>query len=133
MLPAAVPTQPTLVFSGGRERLDPELLELFIEEARDEIANIDRDFPAWERDDVRPGPEDLPIYLDPGLAFGTGSHPTTRLCLRWLDNNLQGGQIVLSGILEEQAQDVMNIYRQWFDLDAPIFEEGWACLSGTKR
>ncbi|MCR4297199.1 MAG: 50S ribosomal protein L11 methyltransferase [Gallionella sp.] len=172
------------------------------------------------------------IVLDPGLAFGTGSHPTTRLCLRWLDINLQGGesvldygcgsgilaiaaiklgaaraagvdvdsqavtasrdnaaanrvgsvqfyqpdnapqgsseellaghpydlvvaniltnplrmlapllanatrqggQIVLSGILEEQAQDVMNIYRQWFDLNAPVFEEGWACLSGRKR
>jgi len=163
------------------------------------------------------------IVLDPGLAFGTGSHPTTRLCLRWLDNNLQGGetvldygcgsgilaiaalklgaaravgvdvdsqaviasrdnaaanrvenvqfylpndapkasydlvvaniltnplrmlapllsnatrqggQIVLSGILEEQAQDVMGIYQQWFDLNTPIFEEGWSCLSGRKR
>src|ERR1039457_1502055 len=209
------------------------------------------------------------IVLDPGLAFGTGSHPTTRLCLRWLDINLQGGervldygcgsgilaiaalklgaayavgvdvdlqaviasrdnatanqvknvrfylpddapkagnslssyelekltppqdsseellmeplairlgcqkapakslvmaghpydlvvaniltnplrilapllakatrsggQIVLSGILEEQAQDVMNIYQPWFDLNAPIFEDGWSCLSGRKR
>ncbi|MDO8293265.1 MAG: hypothetical protein Q7T29_10455 [Gallionella sp.] len=27
----------------------------------------------------------------------------------------------------------MNIYRQWFDLNAPIFEEGWSCLSGRKR
>lgn len=168
-------------------------------------------------------PHAINIVLDPGLAFGTGSHPTTRLCLRWLDNNLrggesvldygcgsgilaiaalklgaaraagvdvdsqaviasrdnaaanrvenaqfyqpdnvpqgsydlvvaniltnplrmlapllanatrQGGQIVLSGILEEQAQDVMSIYRQWFDLNAPIFEEGWTCLSGRKR
>jgi len=168
-------------------------------------------------------PDAVNIVLDPGLAFGTGSHPTTRLCLRWLDENLQGGesvldygcgsgilaiaalklgaaravgvdvdsqavtasrdnaaanrvgsvqfyqpdnapqgsydlvvaniltnplrmlapllanatrqggQIVLSGILEEQAQDVMNIYRQWFDLNVPIFEEGWACLSGRKR
>jgi ribosomal protein L11 methyltransferase len=163
------------------------------------------------------------IVLDPGLAFGTGSHPTTRLCLRWLDTNLrggervldygcgsgilaiaalklgaahavgvdvdlqaviasrdnaianqvknvrfylpddapqssydlvvaniltnplrilapllakatrQGGQIVLSGILEKQAQDVMNIYQTWFDLNAPIFEDGWSCLSGRKR
>jgi ribosomal protein L11 methyltransferase len=42
--------------------------------------------------------------LDPGLAFGTGSHPTTKLCLTWLDENLQGGEQVLdygcgSGIL----------------------------------
>jgi ribosomal protein L11 methyltransferase len=177
-------------------------------------------------------PHAINIVLDPGLAFGTGSHPTTRLCLRWLDENLQGGEsvldygcgsgilaiaavklgaahavgidvdsqaiqasrenalanqvesaqfylpdtapqgtsekllaghpydlvvaniltnplrvlapllanatrqggrIVLSGILEAQAQDVMNIYRQWFDLNVPLFEDGWSCLSGRKR
>jgi ribosomal protein L11 methyltransferase len=44
------------------------------------------------------------LELDPGLAFGTGSHPTTRLCLRWLAANLVPGQSVLdygcgSGIL----------------------------------
>ncbi|MDX8386425.1 MAG: 50S ribosomal protein L11 methyltransferase [Gallionella sp.] len=163
------------------------------------------------------------IVLDPGLAFGTGSHPTTRLCLLWLDEHLQGnesvldygcgsgilaiaalklgaaravgvdvdlqavissrdnaianqvemvnfyqpdqapeanydlvvaniltnplrmlapllanatrsgGRIVLSGILEEQAEDVMGIYQQWFDFDRPVFEEGWTCLSGRKH
>ena len=176
--------------------------------------------PSWH---TPSDPDAINIVLDPGLAFGTGSHPTTRLCLRWLDNNLQGGetvldygcgsgilaiaaiklgaaravgidvdsqaiqasrenaaannveniqfylpdavphdtynlvvaniltnplrmlaplladathqggQIVLSGILEEQAQDMMNTYQQWFDLSAPIFEDGWACLSGRKR
>lgn len=176
--------------------------------------------PTWHT----PGdPTAINIILDPGLAFGTGSHPTTRLCLRWLDDHIvgneavldygcgsgilaiaalklgaaravgvdvdsqavissrdnalanrvenaafylpdsapqasydlvvaniltnplrmlapllasatrQGGRIVLSGILEEQAQDVMNIYQQWFDLNAPIFEDGWSCLSGRKR
>ena len=49
-------------------------------------------------------PTAINIVLDPGLAFGTGSHPTTRLCLRWLDENLKGGENVLdygcgSGIL----------------------------------
>jgi ribosomal protein L11 methyltransferase len=44
------------------------------------------------------------VRLDPGLAFGTGSHPTTRLCLRWLRDTLHGGESVLdygcgSGIL----------------------------------
>jgi ribosomal protein L11 methyltransferase len=44
------------------------------------------------------------IFLDPGLAFGTGSHPTTALCLEWLDQNICGGEIVIdfgcgSGIL----------------------------------
>ena len=44
------------------------------------------------------------LALDPGLAFGTGSHPTTRLCLQWLAHELRGGESVLdygcgSGIL----------------------------------
>lgn len=162
------------------------------------------------------------IVLDPGLAFGTGSHPTTRLCLRWLDAHIQGqetlldygcgsgilaiaalklgaakavgidvdaqaiqsshdnaranqvsayfalpdsaplgpfdvvvaniltnplrmlapllasatrpqGRIVLSGILAEQAAEVMAIYAAWFDFAPPEIEDGWACLSGTKR
>ncbi len=44
------------------------------------------------------------IRLDPGLAFGTGTHPTTRMCLRWIARNAQDGRRVLdygcgSGIL----------------------------------
>ena len=161
------------------------------------------------------------IVLDPGLAFGTGSHPTTRLCLRWLDENImggesvldygcgsgilaiaamklgagnaygvdvdaqavqssrdnalanqvtaefslpddtlqpydvvvaniltnplkmlapllasatrQGGRIVLSGVLSEQAADVMSVYSQWFNLNPAVMEDGWACLSGSKK
>ncbi len=51
-----------------------------------------------------PEPTALNIRIDPGLAFGTGSHPTTRLVLRWLAQTLQGGESVLdygcgSGIL----------------------------------
>jgi ribosomal protein L11 methyltransferase len=44
------------------------------------------------------------IELDPGLAFGTGTHPTTALCLEWLDGHELGGRDVVdygcgSGIL----------------------------------
>lgn len=38
--------------------------------------------PSWE---TPPDPEGINIMLDPGLAFGTGTHPTTALCLEWLD------------------------------------------------
>lgn len=39
--------------------------------------------PTWE--DARPAPGDLVIRMDPGRAFGTGHHETTRLCLVWLE------------------------------------------------
>ncbi|HSO07097.1 MAG TPA: 50S ribosomal protein L11 methyltransferase [Pelomicrobium sp.] len=55
-----------------------------------------------------PDPAAVNIRLDPGLAFGTGSHPTTRLCLRWLDAVVHGGEHVIdygcgSGILAVAA------------------------------
>ena len=45
----------------------------------------------------------------------------------------QGGRIVLSGLLDEQAEELGGIYSQWFDLDPAETEEGWARLSGVKR
>ena len=38
--------------------------------------------PSWE---IPPEPDAINIMLDPGVAFGTGTHPTTALCLEWLD------------------------------------------------
>ena len=57
--------------------------------------------PSWHD---APDPQAINIQLDPGMAFGTGSHPTTRLCLEWLCDNVRQGQSVLdygcgSGIL----------------------------------
>jgi ribosomal protein L11 methyltransferase len=57
--------------------------------------------PSWH---VAPDPAAINLELDPGLAFGTGSHPTTRLCLEWLEQAIQPGTSLLdygcgSGIL----------------------------------
>ena len=57
--------------------------------------------PSWHE---APDPTAINIELDPGMAFGTGSHPTTRLCLEWLCDAVQPGATVLdygcgSGIL----------------------------------
>lgn len=51
-----------------------------------------------------PDPQAVNLLLDPGLAFGTGTHPTTALCLEWLDQYMQAGLEVIdfgcgSGIL----------------------------------
>ena len=165
------------------------------------------------------------LVVDPGLAFGTGSHPTTRLCLQWLASDLAagesvldygcgsgilaiaaarlgagtvvgtdvdpqaiaasianarangvdaefvlpeslaargwgafdvvvaniltnplrllapalaarvrpGGRIVLSGILEAQADEVVAIYADWFNIGVWRADEGWVALAGTRR
>jgi ribosomal protein L11 methyltransferase len=175
--------------------------------------------PTWHD---APDSSAINLKLDPGLAFGTGSHPTTRLCLRWLDERLQGGetlldygcgsgilaiaavklgaarvdgvdidaqavtashdnaelnavdarfclpaelapaqydivvaniltnplkgmapllagrvrpggQLVLSGILAEQADEVMAVYRTWFVFEPPATDEGWVRLTGIKQ
>jgi len=44
--------------------------------------------PSWH---AAPDPTAINLMLDPGLAFGTGSHPTTFLCLQWLSEVLRGG------------------------------------------
>jgi ribosomal protein L11 methyltransferase len=51
-----------------------------------------------------PQPDAVNILLDPGMAFGTGTHPTTAMCLRWVDANPPTGKTVVdfgcgSGIL----------------------------------
>ena len=175
--------------------------------------------PSWH---AAPDPAAINLGIDPGLAFGTGAHPTTRLCLQWLDANIRGGEsvldygcgsgilaiaavklgaasvtgvdidaaallaarhnamqnqvvasfenadqtisvvydivlanilanplkllapllmqatraggtIVLSGILDHQADEVSNVYRPWFAMDAAQHDEGWVVLSGTKK
>tara|TARA_R110002126_G_scaffold146224_10_gene292140 strand:- start:1950 stop:2834 length:885 start_codon:yes stop_codon:yes gene_type:complete len=57
--------------------------------------------PSWR--DI-PDPTAVNVMLDPGLAFGTGTHPTTALCMQWLDQHIQPDQTVVdfgcgSGIL----------------------------------
>ena len=175
--------------------------------------------PTWHD---APDSSAINLKLDPGLAFGTGSHPTTRLCLRWLDEHLAGGEtlldygcgsgilaiaaaklgaarvegvdidpqavtasrdnaelndvsahfclpgelapgqydvvvaniltnplkgmapllagrvrvdgrLVLSGILAEQADEVMAVYREWFAFDPAVVDEGWVRLAGIKQ
>jgi ribosomal protein L11 methyltransferase len=48
--------------------------------------------PSWSKP---PEPDAVNIMLDPGLAFGTGTHPTTALCLEWIDGQqMQGARVI---------------------------------------
>lgn len=62
--------------------------------------------PTWHS---APNADAINIVLDPGLAFGTGSHPTTHLCLAWLSQTVKNGNSLLdygcgSGILAIAAK-----------------------------
>ena len=179
--------------------------------------------PSWHADQmpVMPEPGRIAIQLDPGLAFGTGSHPTTHLCLEWLADCLPknttvldygcgsgilaiaasmfgatrvvgvdideqavqstrdnaqangvtldamlpddlrdglfdvvvanilsnplkvlapmlagrvraGGQLILSGVLERQADEVAAAYASWLPMSVWQARDGWVCLAGRK-
>jgi ribosomal protein L11 methyltransferase len=75
--------------------------------------------PSWH---VPPEPDAINLMLDPGLAFGTGSHPSTRLCLQWLDRTIGGGETVLdygcgSGILAIAALKLGARHAVGVDID----------------
>jgi len=78
------------------------------------------------------------VQLDPGLAFGTGTHPTTALCLEWLDNHLEAGARVIdygcgSGILGLAAVKLGAARVECFDIDpqALIATEANAAANGV--
>lgn len=211
-----------------REVVDTDWVRL-TQSQFDPISITDRIWivPSWHRENPEvPSAETdqnlILIELDPGLAFGTGSHPTTHLCAQWLAEHLQpgktlldygcgsgilaiiaaklgardvtgvdiddqavqstdynaqnngveltaslpdglqpgtfdvvvanilsnplkvlapmlcgrvasGGQLILSGVLERQAQEVAAAYAPWIDMSVWRSHEGWVCLAGTRQ
>jgi ribosomal protein L11 methyltransferase len=62
------------------------------------------------------------VRLDPGLAFGTGTHATTAMCLAWLDENVQAGELAIdygcgSGVLAVAATKLGARAAYAFDID----------------
>ncbi len=80
--------------------------------------------PSWHD---APDAKALVLELDPGLAFGTGSHPTTRLCMEWLEANAPKDLTVLdygcgSGILAMVAKKLGAAHVVGVDIDPQAIE-----------
>ena len=85
-------------------------------------------YPAWEEVPDNIGPV---LRLSPGLAFGTGTHPTTRLCLTWLAEHIQGTESVIdfgcgSGILGLGALILGAAHVAGVDLDPQALDASHA-------
>ena len=80
--------------------------------------------PSWHEP---PEPDAVNIRLDPGAAFGTGTHPTTRLVLAWLEATVRGGETVLdygcgSGVLAIAALKLGAARAAGVDIDPLALE-----------
>ena len=80
--------------------------------------------PSWHK---IPKPNAIGIILDPGLAFGTGSHPTTFMCLLWLAHNVTSKDSILdygcgSGILAITASKIGAKHVIGVDIDQQAIE-----------
>ena len=84
--------------------------------------------PSWHE---IPDPDAISLILDPGMAFGTGSHPTTRLCLEWLERTVSAQCSVLdygcgSGILAIAAARLGAGQVAGVDIDPQAVEAAYA-------
>ena len=93
--------------------------------------------PEWEQADTRGR---VPLILNPGLTFGTGSHATTRLCLTALEQRIRGGERVLdlgcgSGILSIAALKLGAAHAFACDIDEKCLDVAYenAALNGIGR
>ncbi|PEZ07807.1 50S ribosomal protein L11 methyltransferase [Bacillus sp. AFS018417] len=82
--------------------------------------------PTWE-EYTPSSPEEKIIELDPGMAFGTGTHPTTTMCIRALEKTVQPGDTVIdvgtgSGVLSIAAAKLGAASIQAYDLDPVAVE-----------
>jgi ribosomal protein L11 methyltransferase len=79
--------------------------------------------PSWERTPVKEG--EIVVELDPGMAFGTGQHPTTRMCLELLEEAFQRFRVHSSGFRAGRAESkTMNYERRTMNRPPAVLDLG---------
>lgn len=131
--PAAIARKAASVLGFGLPALAVDTLEDvdWVQQNRDQFQPIKIServwiVPTWH---VAPNNNAVNISLDPGAAFGTGSHPTTRLCLQWLEANVRPEQKPSmldygtgSGILAIAAMKFGALHSVGVDIDSQAID-----------
>ena len=78
-------------------------------------------------------PEDVPPMRADILLANILAEPLINLAPRFADLVRPGAQLVLSGLLREQAQSVSAAYAPWFEMTSPVEMQEWVRLSGVRR
>ena len=78
-------------------------------------------------------PEALPELSPDILIANILAETLIDLSVKFADLVKPGGQIALSGILEEQIPSLLSCYKRWFDLKAPIIENEWVLITGMRK
>lgn len=79
------------------------------------------------------GPDDLAAHQVDHLIANILAQPLAELAPRFAQLVRPGGTVVLSGLLDDQAEWVAGAYEQCFELQAPVFRTGWARLTGLRK
>jgi ribosomal protein L11 methyltransferase len=78
-------------------------------------------------------PDQLPDGVFDLLVANILTNPLRLLGEMFAGRVKSGGTIVLSGILETQAEELLLFYSTWFKMEMPVFDDGWTRLVGVRR
>lgn len=78
-------------------------------------------------------PDDIQLPVVDVLLANVLLNPLQGLAHHFADLVKPSGDLVLSGLLSTQAEECLEAYQSWFNMDQPVFKQEWSLLHGTRR
>lgn len=78
-------------------------------------------------------PDDIQLPVVDVLLANVLLNPLQGLARHFADLVKPSGDLVLSGLLSTQAEECLEAYQSWFNMDQPVFKQEWSLLHGTRR